>query len=131
MKIVGIIGPYFSGGNRRLIDHNIANAQYVMTKIANHFAESKLIGFFAPHSHTARFEKLADAEEPYYHELDKTIYDRAADGFILLPQWRKSSGSRRDRKEALAKKKPIFELKSYDEKDILELLQALERWLIF
>lgn len=85
MRIVGIIGPYFSGGNRRLIDQNIANVQYIMIAIANHFAKNELVGFFAPHSHTARFEVLAQAPESYYHTLDDTIYDKVCEAFILLP----------------------------------------------
>lgn len=130
MKIVGIIGPYFSGGNRRLIDCNIANVQYVQIAIANYFAENQLVGFFAPHTHTARFEKLANAPENYYHTLDDAIYDRACDGFILLPNWESSSGSRRDHQRAMDQihTKSIFELDSYDEKEIERLLVSLEKW---
>ena len=128
MHIVGIIGPYISGGNRRLIDHNIADAQYVMIAIANYFAESRLVGFFAPHSHTARFERLAQSPEPHYHTLDDTIYDLACAGFVLLPNWKNSSGARRDRDRAIHQGKPIFELKSYEYQDISTLLSALEIW---
>ncbi len=128
MHIVGIIGPYFSGGNRRLIDHNIANAQYVMIAIANYFAENRLVGFFAPHSHTARFERLAKTPETYYHILDDTIYDLACEAFVLLPFWKTSSGSKRDRERAIKQGKPTFVLKSYDEKDINALLYSLEKW---
>lgn len=128
MHIVGIIGPYFSGGNRRLIDHNIANAQYVMIAIANHFAESQLVGFFAPHSHTARFERLAKAPEAYYHVLDDTIYDLVCEAFVLLPLWEISNGAKHDRERAIKQGKPIFELKSYEDKDINTLLHSLEEW---
>lgn len=128
MRIVGIIGPYFSGGNRRLIDHNIANAQYVMIAIANHFAENKLVGFFAPHSHTARFERLAQAPESYYHALDDAIYDGVCEAFVLLSDWEISSGAKRDHKRAIQQHKPIFSLLSYDEKDIKKLLHSLETW---
>ncbi|MEK7503287.1 MAG: hypothetical protein AAB556_02480 [Patescibacteria group bacterium] len=130
MKIVGIIGPYISGGNRRLIDHNIANAQYVTIAIANRFGQNGLVGFFCPHSHTARFEKLAEAPESYYHALDDAIYDRVCDGFIILPNWRNSNGARRDRERALEKihRVSIFELDSYEEKEIETLLLSLEKW---
>jgi hypothetical protein len=128
MRIVGIIGPYFNGGNKRLIDHNIANVQYVMIAIANYFAENRLVGFFAPHSHTARFERLAQAPESYYHVLDDTIYDRVCDGFILLPEWENSSGAKRDRERAINHGKAMFELKSYDETSMNALLHKLESW---
>ena len=128
MKIVGIIGPYISGGNRRLIDHNIANAQYVSIQIANFFKKNKLVGFFCPHSHTARFERLAEASEPYYHALDDALYDRACDSFVLLPGWEKSQGAQRDFKRANARIKAIFYLKSYDQVDMDYLLVRLERW---
>lgn len=128
MRIVGIIGPYFSGGNRRLIDHNIANAQYLMIKIANHFSENRLVGFFAPHSHTARFERLAEAPESYYHDLDDAVYDRACEAFVLLPLWKTSGGARRDRERAIQQEKSTFELISYGDKDINVLLTALEEW---
>jgi hypothetical protein len=128
MKIVGIIGPYISGGNRRLIDHNIANAVYVTIAIANRFALDRLVGFFAPHSHTARFEKLAQAPESYYHALDDAIYDRVCNGFILLPGWESSSEVVRDHKRAADRGKTIFVLKSYDDKDVKILLDLLEIW---
>ncbi len=128
MRIVGIIGPYFSGGNRRLIDHNIANTQYLMIAIANRFGQNELVGFFSPHSHTARFEKLADTPEHYYHTLDDAIYDRACDGFILLPDWEHSSGAKRDRERAIAQCKPIFALDDYDKATTNALLDELEKW---
>lgn len=128
MKIVGIIGPYFSGGNRRLIDHNIANVQYVMIAIANYFGTSGLVGFFAPHIHTARFEKLAQAHESYYHILDEAIYDSVCEAFILLPNWENSSGSRRDHERAMKQKKLIFFLSSYDNNATQILLESLEKW---
>ena len=131
MLIVGIIGPYFSGGNRRLIDHNIANAQYVGIQIANHFRESRTVGFFIPHTHTAHFEVLAQAPETFYHILDDTIYDKVCDGCVLLPGWQESSGSRRDHERAAHRTKPvIFELKSYEESDVQKLLHGLEQWAI-
>lgn len=130
MKIVGIIGPYFSGGNRRLIDHNIANVQYVQIAIANYFAESQLVEFFAPHAHTARFEKLANAPESYYHTLDDTIYDGACDGFILLPSWESSSGARRDYNRAVEQKKRVFVLIDYNDLYVQTLMQQLERWIL-
>ena len=128
MKIIGIIGPYFSGGNRRLIDHNIANAQYITIAIANYFGKNNLVGFFCPHSQTARFEKLSEAPESYYHALDNTIYDKACDGFILLPEWENSKGARRDYNRAIEHKKPIFTLTDYNELYINTLLQQLEHW---
>lgn len=128
MRIVGIIGSYFSGGNRRLIDHNIANAQYVMIAIANHFAENQLVGFFAPHNHTARFERLSQAPETYYHALDDAIYDRAAEAFVLLPGWESSSGAVRDRERAIQQNKQIFSLESYNDETIRKLLNLLETW---
>ena len=128
MRIVGIIGPYISGGNRRLIDHNISNAQYVTIGIANYFGVNDLVGFFAPHSHTARFERLAIAPETYYHALDDAIYDRACEAFVLLPGWENSSGAKRDHQRAIEQKKPLFLLKSYDDTDIDQLLRSLENW---
>ena len=128
MRIVGIIGPYFSGGNRRLIDHNIANAQYVMIAIANHFAENRLVGFFAPHSHTARFERIAQAPEAYYHALDDAIYDLACEVFVLLPAWENSIGAKRDRERAIKQNKPVFFLESYDGGSIEKLLASIEAW---
>ncbi|MDP3710676.1 MAG: hypothetical protein Q8R29_03060 [bacterium] len=128
MKVVGIIGPYISGKNRRLIDHNIANAVYVTIAIANRFALSRLVGFFAPHSHTARFEKLAQAPESYYHALDDAIYDSVCKGFILLPDWVGSEGARRDYKRAVDQGKSVFPLGSYRDEDINKLLDLLELW---
>lgn len=128
MRIVGIIGPYLSGGNRRLIDHNIANAQYITIRIANHFAQNRLVGFFAPHGHTARFERLAQAPEAYYHSLDDAIYDLCCEAFVLLPGWEHSSGAKRDRERAIQQGKPVFPLKSYDDSAIEELLSSLEAW---
>ena len=128
MRIVGIIGPYFSGGDRRLIDHNIANAQYLAIKIANYFSGSMLVGFFCPHLHTARFEKLAGAKEEYYHTLDDAIYDLACEAFVLLPGWENSQGSRRDCERAKNKKKLIFELPSYESSDIDSFLMTLFEW---
>ena len=128
MKIVGIIGPYFSEGNRRLIDHNIANVQYVTIAIANYFGKNGLVGFFAPHSHTARFEKLANAPESYYHILDDTIYGRACDGFILLPEWENSKGACRDHENAVTAKKRIFVLTDYNVLYVKTLMKQLERW---
>ena len=128
MHIIGIIGPYFSCGNRRAIDSNIANAQYVMIAIANRFGRDQLIGFFSPHSHTARFERLAEAPESYYHALDDAIYDRACEAFILLPGWEISTGAKRDRANALISNKLIFTLDSYEDKVINELLNLLEKW---
>ena|SRR3989344_3999774 len=128
MLIVGIIGPYISGFNRRLIDNNIANARYMGIKIANRFKETKLIGFFIPHTHTAQFEALAEADEAYYHALDNEIYDGACKAFVLLPGWKISNGAMRDHKRATEQGKQIFELKSYEENDILALLYELESW---
>lgn len=128
MKLVGIIGPYFSGGDRRLIDHNIANARALTQAIANRFGESELVGFFCPHSNTARFEREAEAPESYYHTLDDTLYGRACEGFVLLPKWEESSGSRRDRERAIAKRRLVFELKSWSEEDMNVLLGQLEEW---
>lgn len=128
MKIVGIIGPYFSGGNRRLIDINIANVQYITIAIANYFGTTGLVGFFAPHNHTARFEKLTQAPESYYHALDEAIYNKVCEAFILLPNWENSSGSRRDRERAVEQKKPIFFLSSYDDNAMQILLESLEKW---
>ncbi len=128
MRIVGIIGPYFSGGNRRLIDHNIADAQYVAIMLANHFSESKRVGFFVPHSHTARFEKLSTASESYYHALDDAIYDGSCTAFILLPKWENSSGSIRDRDRAFAQKRPLFKLTDYSDESIQKLFKELENW---
>jgi len=128
MKIVGIIGPYFSGGNRRLIDINIANVQYITIAIANYFGNNGLVGFFAPHSHTARFEKLAQAPETYYHALDDAIYDRVCDGFIVLPDWGNSSGAKRDRNRALDQNKPVFYLLVYCDDQIQELMKKLKKW---
>lgn len=128
MRIVGIIGPYFSGGNRQLIDINIANVQYVMIAMANYFAENQTVGFFAPHSHTARFERLTKTPEPYYHALDETIYDRACEAFVVLPCWESSSGARRDYERAIQQRKSVFELTSYNDNDINTLLKSLEEW---
>ena len=128
MFIVGIIGPYISGGNRRLIDHNIANARYVGICIANHFRESKLVGVFIPHTHTAEWEKLAEAPEAYYHALDDAIYDGACVGFVLLPDWKNSSGARRDQERAEQAKKKVFELLSWQEQDIRILLFQIAEW---
>ena len=128
MHIVGIIGPYISGGNRRRIDHNIANARYVAVQLANHFKDSQLVGFFVPHNHTAQFERFAEAGEPYYHTLDDTIYDRACDGFVLLPGWEQSSGSRRDRARALERKKLVFELAGYEDEHVALLVEQLTEW---
>ena len=128
MRIVGIIGPYFSGGSRRLIDHNIANAQHVMIAIANHFAESRLVGFFAPHSHTARFERLAQAPETYYHALDDAIYDLTCEAFVLLPAWKTSNGAKRDRERAIQQNKQIFPLENYDDGALEKLFASLEAW---
>lgn len=126
---VGIIGPYISKGNRRLIDHNIANARYVAIQISNYFAtKNNLVGYFAPHTHTAMFEKLADAPESFYHELDDLIYDRACDGFVLLPDWKKSTGAQRDRQNALKQEKLIFELEDYGDNSMSWLLKSLEEW---
>lgn len=128
MRIVGIIGPYISGGNRLLIDHNIANATYVTIAIANYFKDTNRVGFFCPHLHTARFEKLAQAPEEFYHALDDAIYERACDGFILLPGWKQSNGARRDRERAIQSEKRIFGLSSYTEHAINTLLPALDLW---
>ena len=128
MHIVGIIGPYFSGGNRRLIDHNIANAQYVMIAVANYFAQNQLVGCFAPHSHTARFERLAQAPEAYYHAMDDAIYDGCCEAVIVLPGWENSTGARRDIKRAQLQCKKVFLLLSYSAKDMEWLLHALQKW---
>ena len=129
MHVVGIIGPYFSdGGNRRLIDHNIANARYVAIRIANYFCDSKLVGFFCPHNHTANFEKLADADESYYYALDDVIYDSVCDGFILLPGWKDSKGSVRDFERARDRQKSLFILDDYGEESLQFILRGLEVW---
>ena len=128
MHIVGIIGPYISGFNRRRIDHNIANARYVTRAIANRFAESHLVGFFCPHTHTAQMEVFAEAKEPYYHALDDILYDRACEAFVLLPDWQQSSGAKRDYERAIAHGRPLFDLKSYADEDITALLDSLNEW---
>ena len=131
MKIVGIIGPYFSGGDRRLIDHNIANCRALMCAIAKRFGENKLVGFFGPHSHTARFEREVDVPESYYHALDDALYDRACDGVVCLPNWEESSGARRDIDRALENGKRIFVLMSYEASVVASLLDELEAWARF
>lgn len=128
MKIVGIIGPYYNGGDRRLIDHSIANARYVAIQISNYFAENNLVGYFVPHTHTAMFEKLANAPESFYHALDDAMYERACDGFILLPNWESSKGARRDYNNAVAARKKIFTLTDYNNLYMNTLMQQLERW---
>ena len=128
MKIVGIIGPYFSGGDRRLIDHNIANCRALMRAIAKRFGENKLVGFFGPHSHTARFEREVDVPESYYHALDDALYDRACDGVVCLPNWEESSGAQRDVDRAFENGKRIFVLKSYEASAVAALLDELEVW---
>ena len=129
MKIVGIIGPYFSHGDRRMIDINIANARLVMRTIADHFGESKLIGFFCPHSHTSKFEREANAPETYYHTMDAEIYSKACDGFVVLPTWETSSGSKRDVElvQAVLRKKIVF-LPAYGTMDLKLMLGELEQW---
>ena len=128
MKIVGIIGPYFSGGDRRVIDHNIANCRALMRAIAKRFGENKLVGFFGPHSHTARFEREVDVPESYYHALDDALYDRACDGVVCLPNWEESSGARRDIDRALENGKRVFVLMSYEASVVASLLDELEAW---
>ncbi|MBI2676630.1 MAG: DUF4406 domain-containing protein [Candidatus Yanofskybacteria bacterium] len=128
MRVVGIVGPYFSGGNRRLIDHNIANALYVAIRIANYFSDSKLVGFFCLHNHTANFEKLANASEDYYYALDDVVYDRVCDGIIVLPGWEDSKGSVRDFERARDKQKSLFILSNYSEESLQLLLKGLEVW---
>ena len=131
MLIVGIVGPYIGGHNRRLIDHNIANARYVGIRIANRFKDTKLVGFLIPHTHTAQFEVLAQAAETYYHELDDILYKKACDGFVLLPEWKDSSGARRDCERVTQYAKSVlFDLKSYEEHGVQRLLYALEQWAI-
>lgn len=128
MKIVGIIGPYFNSGIRRLIDHSIADARFLAIKLASYFGYSKTIGFFVPHNHTAQFEVLAKAPEPYYHKLDETIFDRACDGFVLLPNWNTSSGSHRDYNRAVQQGRIIFKLEGFDVHSINSLIKQLEDW---
>lgn len=128
MKIVGIIGPYFSGGNRRLIEHNIANAQYVAIEIANYFSINQLVGFFAPHTHTARFEKLTQAPGSYYHALDEEIYNKVCEAFVVLPEYHNSQGSLKDMKRARDQGKTIFVLGNYDIASMRKLVEALRDW---
>lgn len=128
MKIVGVIGPYFNGGDRRLIDYSITDARFVGIKIATYFGENKFIGFFIPHNHTAMFEQLASAPRAYYHALNAVIYNKACDGFILLPDWDTSSDSRHDYDQAVAQGKMIFKLGGFDTKNINLLLKHLEEW---
>jgi len=128
MKIVGIIGPYFNGGERRLIDHSIADARFVCTRIANYFGESRLVGFFVPHTHTALFECIAGAPRTYYHALDEIIYNRTCDAFILLPDWDTSSNSKCDYDRAKKQGKTIFELRGFDTYSINTLIKQLDDW---
>jgi hypothetical protein len=128
MKIVGVIGPYYSGGDKRLIDINIANARTVMRVIGEHFNESKLVGFFCPHSHTSKFERESKISEEYAKMLDTVIYDKACDGFVVLPNWEKSKGSQRDVELARVWKKECFYLVDYNILSMMMLLGELEKW---
>ncbi|MBI2024834.1 MAG: DUF1937 family protein [Candidatus Harrisonbacteria bacterium] len=84
--------------------------------------------FFAPHSHTARFERLAQAPEAYYHALDDAIYDLSCEAFVLLPGWKHSNGAKRDRERAIQRGKPVFPLESYNNSAIEEFLASLKSW---
>lgn len=126
MKIVFIAGPYFSGGDPKLIRRNIRNAERVMIAIANRFAIARTVGFFCPHSHTRNFEIKAKAPESYYQALDLALLESSAiDGLILLPGWQNSSGTKRELECARNLGKPVFELAAYGERELADLLEKL------
>jgi hypothetical protein len=88
ISIIAICGPYFGDGQNLTIANNIKEAEEYAIALAN-FS----IGFFCPHTHTRHFEKKAQAEESFYHELDIRILVKCADAALFTPRWKTSRGA--------------------------------------
>jgi hypothetical protein len=117
MKIVYIAGPYIGDGTVKSIEINIREAEKYQIALAN-----KQIGFFCAHNHTEHFGNKAEkASEKFYHELDMQFLKRVADAVLAVPNWKSSSGARKEVEWAQESNLPIFFPKSTD--DIEEIIK--------
>lgn len=115
MKIVCIVGPYFSGGDPEKIEYNIRHAEQYAIALAN-----RGIGFFCPHKHTEHFEVKAKAPESFYYELDMIFLRRVVDALLAIPGWEDSVGAQREVTYAKKHGIPVFYPNSPDDLDEIE-----------
>ncbi len=102
LKLVFIAGPYFGDGQTATIEANIQQAERYAIALAN-----AGVGFFCPHLHTRHFGLKAQMGEEFYHRLDFQYLLRS-DAVLFLPQWRNSSGARREHAWATWRRLPCF-----------------------
>ncbi len=103
LKIVFIIGKYFSDDFNE-IEANIRLAEEYAIKLWN-------LGFgvFTPHLNTHHFEVKTKVAEEIYQVFDKIVIKRLCDCGFVLPNWRKSEGSKKEVNLFQKIGKPIFE----------------------
>ena len=99
MKIVYVAGP-FRAPTTWQVEQNVRRAEEMGLEVAR-LGAMPLI----PHTNTRFF----DGELPDQFWLDGTMaLLRACDAVMLVPGWERSSGARAERKDALARKVPVF-----------------------
>ncbi|MBI4458185.1 hypothetical protein HY633_04440 [Candidatus Uhrbacteria bacterium] len=103
MKVVAVIGKYF--GTYPEIDKHI----FLARQLARMVWDMGGFGVFTPHLNTAHFEALTKVNEPTYQEFDRLVLERLVDGAIVLPNWRASSGSRKEIAYMNLLNKPVFD----------------------
>lgn len=106
MKIVYIAGPYIGDGSYNNIEKNIVKAEKYAIYLAN-----KGVGFFCPHLNSRHFEIKSKASEEFYVKLDIQILKKC-DVLMVIPEWRKSKGVRKEIKIANDNCIPIYFVKS-------------------
>ena len=103
MKIVAVIGKYF--GTYPEIDKHI----FLARQLSRMVWDLGGFGVFTPHLNTAHFEALTKVDEPTYQEFDRLVLEKLVDGAIVLPNWRASSGSRKEIAYMNQLNKPVFD----------------------
>ena len=112
LKIVFIAGPYFGNGDKEEIEKNILEAEKYQVALAN-----AQVGFFCAHNHTEHFQEKARAPETFYYKLDFEFLKRSVDAILALPNWKESTGAKREIEWAINNNLPVFYPKSPDDLD--------------
>ncbi|KXJ99833.1 MAG: hypothetical protein UZ19_OD1000334 [Parcubacteria bacterium OLB19] len=108
MKIVFLAGS-FRGNDITDIKQNIENAK----KYVNIFIENE-IPFYSPHLNINQEIKNFPTNKTEYASKLNHAFLNLCDALAVLPEWEKSSGTKKEIEEAKKSQKPIFYLEDKD-----------------
>lgn len=117
VKVVIVVGKYFvfdpkaskedGCGDIRAIDTNIARAEAVEAMIFDLPTVNQFVICF--HNNTRHFQVKTGVSEPQYQAGDRAVIRRIADAGFATPNWRTSSGTKKEIHLFNGLDVPIFE----------------------